>query len=150
MSAHKATIEWQRETESFEYAEYNRDHMWRFEAVEVVASAAPGFYGNAARVDPEEAFVAGLSSCHMLTFLAFASKKGFVVDAYTDEATGVLAKNDDGKLAVTRVTLRPTIVFGGDKRPDAAAISRMHELAHKECFLANSVRTEVVVEQEND
>ncbi|MBT8135992.1 MAG: OsmC family protein [Gammaproteobacteria bacterium] len=150
MSVHKATIVWRRQTDSFDYADYNRDHSWDFESVQVAASSAPGFLGDAARVDPEEAFVASLSSCHMLTFLALASKKRFVVDAYRDEATGVLAKNADGKLAVTRVTLRPVIDFSGDRQPDAAAIRKMHDRSHEECFIANSVRTEVVVEVAGD
>ncbi|MDH3647662.1 MAG: OsmC family protein [Gammaproteobacteria bacterium] len=146
MSAHKATIEWRRETDSFEYNDYNRNHLWQFETTTVAASAAPGFLGDALRVDPEEAYVASLSSCHMLTFLALASKKGFVVDSYTDEATGVLAKNDDGKLSITHVTLRPAVVFGGDKQPDAEALARINELAHRECFIANSVRTKISIE----
>lgn len=146
MSVHKATIVWSRQSDSFDYAEYNRDHSWDFESVQVAASAAPGFFGDAERVDPEEAFVASLSSCHMLTFLALASKKRFVVDSYRDEATGILAKNADGKLAITRVTLRPVIGFSGERRPDASAIQRMHERSHQECFIANSVRTEVIIE----
>ena len=147
MSAHKATIEWRRETDSFKYTDYSRNHVWRFDDNTIAASSAPGYLGDATRVDPEEAFVASLSSCHMLTFLAVASKKGFVVDSYLDEATGILAKNEQGRLAVTQVTLRPTVVFGGDKLPDAAAINRLHELSHQECFIANSVNTKVVVEQ---
>ena len=146
MSAHKAGIAWRRTTDSFEYNDYNRNHDWRFEAVTVPASAAPGYRGEAGRVDPEEAFVASIASCHMLTFLAIASRKGLTVDAYDDDATGIMSKNDTGKLAVTRVTLRPRVEFGGDKQPDTAAITRMHELAHKECFIANSVSTDVVVE----
>lgn len=148
MSVHKATVEWRRERDSFEYADYSRDHVWRFDATTIAASAAPGYLGDAARIDPEEAFVATLSSCHMLTFLAVASKKGFVVDSYLDAATGVLAKNDDGKLAVTRVTLRPAVKFGGDKLPDVSETDRIHELAHRECFIANSVKTEVIIEQQ--
>ena len=146
MSAHKAGIAWRRTTDSFEYNDYNRNHDWRFEAVTVPASAAAGYRGEAGRVDPEEAFVASIASCHMLTFLAIASRKGFTVDAYNDDATGIMSKNEAGRLAVTRVTLRPRIEFGGAKLPDAAAIARMHELAHKECFIANSVSTDVVVE----
>ncbi len=148
MSVHKATIEWQRETGSFQYAEYSRDHVWRFDETTISASAAPGYLGDEARIDPEQAYVASLSSCHMLTFLAVASKKGFVVDSYVDDATGVLAKNADGKLAMTRVTLRPNTVFSGDRLPDKTALDRMHELAHHECFIANSVRTEIVVEHQ--
>ena len=148
MSAHKATIEWRRETDSFQYADYNRDHVWRFDTTTIAASSAPGFLGDATRVDPEEAFVASLSACHMLTFLAVASKKGFVVDSYLDDATGVLAKNEAEKLVITHVTLRPTVSFGGDKLPDASDVDRIHELAHRECFIANSVKTEISIEQQ--
>ena len=146
MSVHKARIEWQRETDSFKYADYSRDHVWHFDTTTIFASAAPGYLGDETRIDPEEAYVAALSSCHMLTFLAVASKKGYVVDSYVDDATGVLAKNEDGKLAMTRVTLRPKAVFSGDKKPDQDALDRIHELAHQECFIANSVKTEVVIE----
>lgn len=149
MSVHKARVVWRRETESFDYPDYSRNHLWRFDAAEVAASAAPGFLGDPERIDPEEAFVASVAACHMLTFLAIASRKKYTVDAYDDEATGVLSNNAEGRLAVTRVTLRPRIVFGAQRRPDALAIERMHELAHKECFIANSVRTEIVVEALN-
>ncbi len=146
MSAHKAAIAWRRTSESFDYEEYSRNHEWRFDTVTVPASVAPGYRGDAGRVDPEEAFVASIAACHMLTFLAIASRKGFTVDSYRDEATGVLAKNDTGRLAVTRVTLRPRIEFGGAKLPDNAAIARMHGLAHDECFIANSVTTDIRIE----
>lgn len=149
MSAHKATIEWLRDTDSFKYTDYNRNHTWRFDETTIAASSAPGYLGDESLLDPEEAFVASLSSCHMLTFLAVASKKGYVVDRYFDEATGVLAKNDDGKLAMTHVTLRPAVSFSGDRLPDASAIDRMHALSHQECFIANSVRTEITVEHQS-
>lgn len=150
MSVHKARVVWQRETESFAYPDYNRDHEWRFGSIVVPASAAPGFLGEEGRVDPEEAFVASVSACHMLTFLAIASRKRHVVDRYDDEATGILAKNPDGRLAITRVTLRPRIGFADGGVPDAVALERMHELSHAQCFIANSVRTEIVVESPPD
>jgi organic hydroperoxide reductase OsmC/OhrA len=147
MSEHHATIEWKRETPDFAYQTYNRDHDWRFDAgITVRASAAPGYLGNASCVDPEEAFVASLSSCHMLTFLAVAARKGLVVDSYRDEAVGVLAKDAAGRLAVTRVTLRPETRFGGDKVPSAEELRALHDQAHHACFIASSVKTEVVVE----
>lgn len=146
MSAHKARVVWRRDTESFAYPDYSRSHEWRFDKVVVPASAAPGFLGDGERVDPEEAFVASVAACHMLTFLAIASRKKYTIDDYDDEATGLLANNSDGRLAVTRVTLRPRITFSGERQPDDEAIARMHELAHKECFIANSVVTEIVVE----
>ena len=146
MSEHKATIAWVRGTTPFEYESYSRDHTWAFEGgIHVSASAAPAFLGNAALVDPEEAFVASVASCHMLTFLALAARKRLVVDGYDDSACGFLEKNADGKLAITRVVLQPRIRFGGTA-PSAVDVARLHELAHENCFIANSVRTEIVVE----
>jgi organic hydroperoxide reductase OsmC/OhrA len=146
MSEHKATITWSRGGKDFGYKSYSRDHVWKFGGgAEVPASAAPAYLGNPQRVDPEAALVAALSSCHMLTFLALASNKGFVVDSYEDEAVGHVEKNAQGKLAVTRVELRPKIVFGGEKKPAAADMEWLHEKAHRECFIANSVTTEVRV-----
>jgi organic hydroperoxide reductase OsmC/OhrA len=148
MSEHKATIVWTRDGGDFGYKNYNRNHIWRFEnGVETPASAAPAYLGDPERVDPESAFVAALSSCHMLTFLALASYKGFVVDAYEDHAVGVLEKNAAGKTAVTRVELRPNIRYGGDKQPTQADIDWLHDKAHRECFIANSVTTSVSVSQ---
>src|SRR5215475_9417088 len=112
MSEHTATIEWRRDTPDFTYQGYNRDHEWRFDGgATVSASAAPAYMGNTACVDPEEAFVASLSSCHMLTFLAIAARKRYVVDRYRDEAAGILAKDAAGRLSMTKVTLRPQIRF---------------------------------------
>lgn len=146
MSEHRATIRWRRATPGFGYEEYSRDHGWSFDGgAEVRASAAPAYRGSPAGVDPEEALVAALSSCHMLTFLAIASRKGWVVDSYEDEAVGHLEKNTQGKLAVTRVALRPKIGFGG-KAPSAEELAALHQRAHQECFIANSVRAQVAVE----
>jgi organic hydroperoxide reductase OsmC/OhrA len=147
MSEHEVTVEWKRETPDFSYESYNRDHEWNFDSgVTVKASAAPGYLGNAACVDPEEAFVASLSSCHMLTFLAIASKKRLTVDSYHDKAVGILDKDAAGQLAITKVSLRPKVQFSGEKTPTPEEISRMHEQAHHACFIANSVKTDVVVE----
>jgi organic hydroperoxide reductase OsmC/OhrA len=110
------------------------------------ASAAPAYLGNPKLVDPEEAFVASLSSCHMLTFLAIACKKKFVLDDYVDEAVGLMEKNADGRLAITRVTLRQRLKFSGDKQPTAEELKEMNHAAHEQCFIANSVKTEVKVE----
>ena len=148
MSEHKAQIIWARDGADFGYKNYSRNHVWRFAGgVEVPASAAPAYLGDPQRVDPEGAFVAALSSCHMLTFLAVASNKGFVVDSYADEATGHLEKNAEGKLAVMRVELRPKIAFSGAKTPTPADLDWMHDKAHRECFIANSVLTAVSVIQ---
>ena len=146
MSEHRATVAWRRDSDDFTYERYTRDHTWTFEGgTSVNASAAPTYFGSAARVDPEEALVAALSSCHMLTFLAIAAKKRLVVDSYRDAAVGFMEKNEDGRLAITRVVLRPEIVFSGEA-PDGDALARLHHRAHEQCFIANSVRTEVTVE----
>lgn len=146
MSEHKANVIWARNGADFSYKTYPRDHVWRFpNGVEVPGSAAPAYLGNPQRVDPEAAFVAALSSCHMLTFLALASNKGFVVDSYEDAAVGHLEKNANGKLAITRVDLHPKIIYSGAKQPAAADLEWLHDKAHKECFIANSVTTEVKV-----
>ena len=145
MSEHKATVAWSRDGKDFSYKTYSRDHAWRLNGNEVPASATPAYLGNPQRVDPEAAFVAALSSCHMLTFLALAANRGFVVDSYEDEAVGHLEKNAAGKMAVTRVDLHPRITFGGANQPAAADLDALHEKAHKGCFIANSVTTEVRV-----
>jgi len=145
MSEHRVTVTWERTTEDFSYEAYSRNHLWRFEGgVEVPASATPAFLGDGERVDPEEAFVAALSSCHMLTFLAIAARKRLVVDGYRDAAVGWLEKNADGKLAITRVVLRPEVTFR--EPPPETVVERMHHTAHAECFIASSVKTEVRVE----
>ena len=147
MAEHKITVEWKRETETFTYDTYNRDHVWVFEGgSRLTASAAPAYRGNPALVNPEEAFVASLSSCHMLTFLAVAAKRKFIVDRYSDQAVGVLEKNAQGKLAVTRVRLHPTVTFSGPAQPTPEQLTALHEEAHKGCFIANSVTTDVTVE----
>ena len=147
MSEHKVKVEWKRETPDFSYQSYNRDHDWTFDAgVTIRASAAPAYLGSINCVDPEEAFVASLSSCHMLTFLAIASRKRFVLDGYHDEAIGILDKDTAGRLAITRVTLRPQVQFSGERAPTPEEVTQMHEQAHHSCFIANSVKTDVVVE----
>ena len=144
---HRVTIDWERETPDFAYDTYNRDHHWSFDAgVTIRASATPAYRGSESCVDPEEAFVASLSSCHMLTFLAVAARKRYVVDDYHDEAVGVLEKDAQGRLAITRATLRPRVTFGGQKTPTPEDLRHLHEQAHHGCFIANSVKTEVVVE----
>jgi organic hydroperoxide reductase OsmC/OhrA len=148
MSEHVVDVSWSRGEHEFTYQSYSRDHEWRFDGgVTVPGSANPAYLGtDSGTVDPEEAFVAALSSCHMLTFLAIAAKKRLVVDSYVDHAVGVMAKNEAGRMAVTRVTLHPEIVFAGEA-PDEATLDRLHHLSHQECFIANSVTTEVVVEK---
>jgi organic hydroperoxide reductase OsmC/OhrA len=147
MSEHRVTVAWERGARDFTYEVYSRDHTWEFVGgATISASAAPGYRGNPDLVDPEQAFVASLSSCHMLTFLSLAAKKRFIVDRYTDAATGHLEKNEDGKLAVARVVLRPEIAFGGEKQPSPEELGELHERAHDLCFVASSVTTAVSVE----
>ena len=148
MSTYTATIAWQRDGQPFTDRRYRRQHQWRFDGGAVVAASSspqvvPLPMSDAAAVDPEEAFVASLSSCHLLWFLDIACRAGWVVDAYLDDASGVLATNEEGRLAMTVVTLRPLVRFAGARQPDAAEIARLHHAAHAACFIANSVRTDV-------
>jgi organic hydroperoxide reductase OsmC/OhrA len=146
MSEHVAEIRWKRQTESFAYDHYNRAHDWIFDGgVTVPGSAAPAYRGEPDRVDPEEAFVASLSSCHMLTFLAIAAKKKLTVDTYEDRAVGHMDKNAQGKLAITSVDLHPHIIFAPGVEVDGATLKKMHHDAHENCFIANSVKTLVIV-----
>jgi len=147
MSQHSAKISWQRNSASFEYRTYPRDHSWLFPGgVEIPASAAPDYFGADDRVDPEQAFVAALSSCHMLTFLAVAAKRNIIVDSYVDDAVGYLDKNADGEPSVTRVLLRPTVVFAPGSESTQEVLRKLHHSAHQHCFIANSVKTIVEVE----
>ena len=148
MSEHKVNLTWKRGDVPFEYQKYPRNHTWKFDGGhEMQASAAPAYLGNPKLVDPEEAFVAALSSCHMLTFLAAACKKKFMLDEYVDEAVGHMEKNAEGNLAITRVELHPKLKFSGDNQPAEKDIEEMHHFAHANCFIANSVKTEVTVEK---
>jgi organic hydroperoxide reductase OsmC/OhrA len=145
MSEHKAKIVWSRDGKDFTYKTYSRDHKWFANGNEIPASATPQYLGSPDRVDPEAALVSALSSCHMLTFLAVAANKGFVVDSYEDDAVGFLEKNANGKFAVTRTELHPKVIFSGAKQPTTEDLNALHERAHKECFIANSVTTDVRV-----
>jgi organic hydroperoxide reductase OsmC/OhrA len=149
MSEHRATIDWQRSSADFTYLTYNRSHDWRFKAATVPASATKEYRGDENRVNPEEAFVAALSSCHMLTFLAVAAKRKLSLDSYRDEAVGVLEKNSEGKLAITRVTLRPKITWSPGVTVSSDDLDKMHHDAHAGCFIANSVTTQVSVEPQD-
>ena len=147
MSEHTAKISWSRGSRDFSYDTYSRDHTWTFGAgVQLQASAAPDYMGSAEKVDPEEAFVAALSSCHMLTFLAIAARKHLIVDSYVDAAVGYLEKDDEGTLCVTRVVLRPKVSFAAQSSPSASALEKLHQQAHEHCFIANSVRSSVTIE----
>lgn len=150
MSTHTATIEWSRGTQLFVDKKYARAHVWKFDGGAVIkASSSPHVVreplSNPANVDPEEAYVAILSSCHMLWFLSIAAAKGYCIDSYRDEALGHMTRNEAGRAWISRVELRPDIAFSGAILPDATTIARMHHEAHGSCFIANSVRTEIVV-----
>ena len=151
MSTYTAEIRWSRGEQKFTDNRYNRAHTWHFDGgVMVHASSSPSVVplpmSDPTAVDPEEAFIASLSSCHMLWFLSIAAKQGYTVDAYADEASGLMAKNPAGKLAMTSATLRPLVAFGGAKRPDRTALDALHHAAHEECYLASSVRTTITIE----
>ncbi len=152
MSEYFATVRWLRgKDEAYIDNRYSRGHEWHFDGgVTVPASSSPHVVplpcSVEANVDPEEAYVASLSSCHMLFFLSIAAKNKFVVDEYIDDALGVMEKDAEGRLAMTRVTLRPQIKFSGDRRPDLPQLEKMHQQSHQQCFIANSVKTEVITE----
>lgn len=148
MSEYQATVLWQRGEQVFTDNRYSRRHGWDFDGgASVAASSSPRVvpppYSDPSAVDPEEAFVASLSSCHMLWFLSIAAKRGFRVDRYSDRAVGHMEKNPSGRIAMTRVILRPEVVFSGERLPGPADIDAMHHEAHEQCFLANSVKTDV-------
>ncbi|EJG0416298.1 TPA: OsmC family protein [Vibrio parahaemolyticus] len=150
MSKHKALITWQRQAnEIFSDNQYSRAHTWRFDGgLLVPASPSPHVVplplSVEENVDPEEAFVAALSSCHMLVFLSIAAKRRYVIDSYVDAAEGELTAGENGKEWVSRVVLNPKIVFSGDKQPSYEQLEKMHHMAHENCFIANSVKTEIV------
>jgi organic hydroperoxide reductase OsmC/OhrA len=151
MSTYTAALIWERGEQDFAGNRYSRRHLLRFDGgAEILASSAPSVVpvplSDPAGVDPEEAFVASLASCHMLWFLAIAAKRGFVVDRYEDAASGVLERNAERRFAMTRVTLRPKVAFSGAKQPTREELDALHHKAHEECYIANSVKTEVVVE----
>ena len=150
MSEHKATINWNRTSPDFLKGRYSREHTWTFDGgVTVPASSSPSAvpvpYSNPSHVDPEEAFVAAISSCHMLVYLYLAYKQGFQIDQYHDEAVGVMTKNERGVFWVSAVTLNPKISYSGVKLPMPSDEKHLHHLAHEQCFISNSVKTEVKV-----
>jgi organic hydroperoxide reductase OsmC/OhrA len=148
MADYKAVVEWQRDGAAFLDNRYSRGHRWSFDGgVEVRASSSPHVVPEplsvAAAVDPEEAFVASLASCHMLWFLSLAAGRGLVVESYRDDAVGKMGKNELGKVAITRVTLHPEARFAGDRLPTTEEVMALHHEAHEKCFIASSVRSEV-------
>ena len=151
MAEHTATIAWESSATASDFAKgrYSREHTWSFDGgVTVPGSSSPTVvplpWSNAAAVDPEEAYVAAIASCHMLSFLYVAMKRGVTVTRYRDRAVGVLTKNEHGVAWVSTVTLHPEIAYAGDP-PDAAVRDELHAAAHHACFIANSVKTEILV-----
>jgi organic hydroperoxide reductase OsmC/OhrA len=144
-------VYWKKESaESFTDNKYSRAHKWIFDGgTEVVASSSPQVVplplSNESAVDPEEAFVASLSSCHMLFFLSLAAAQKFCIETYEDNAEGMMSKNDNGQMAMTVVTLKPTVVFSGSNIPSHEQVSALHESAHEKCYIANSVKTEIKI-----
>jgi organic hydroperoxide reductase OsmC/OhrA len=155
MSEHRASIGWRKQAADGEFlsGRYSREHTWTFDGgVAVPASPSPSVvptpWSNPAHVDPEEAFVASIASCHFLTFLFLASRRGFVVEAYEDDAVGVMEKNERGVPWVARVVLTPRIAWGAStKCPSLLEEEQLHHAAHEQCFIANSVKTAIVVER---
>ena len=146
VSEHAARIEWRRDKPDFDYETFTRDHLIRFsDSVSLQASSAADYSGTAEFADPEQQLAGAISSCHMLTFLALACKWKFVVDEYTDEAVAHLGKNEEGRMAVTRIELNPQVLFAADAAPDADQLAKLHEKAHKYCFVANSVNSKVII-----
>jgi organic hydroperoxide reductase OsmC/OhrA len=151
MGSHTATVTWQRKAnEAFIDNKYSRGHLWEFDGgAQVQASASPHIvrfpYSIAANVDPEEAYIAALSSCHMLFFLSLTASAGFVVDDYADHAVGRMAKNEAGRTVVTEIVLSPVVRYKGSS-PSREKEEHLHHEAHEACFLANSVKTKITVQ----
>ncbi|MEI2741653.1 MAG: OsmC family protein [Candidatus Competibacter sp.] len=147
MSNFSIELTWRRATPDFDHKTFDRSHVWRLAGAQTVnGSAAPDYSGDPNKSNPEEALLAALSSCHMLTFLTIAALKKLVVDSYEDEPLAELGKNDKGKIMVSRLTLRPKVVFGGDNIPDPAAVRELHRKAEENCFIGNSLLSPVEVE----
>ena len=147
MSEHNIKLTWTKQTESFAYMDYNRDHQWDFgEGLIVNASSAPQFLGNPEYADPERAFAAALSSCHLLFFIAICSKKRLIVQDYVDHATAVLEQNEQHELVISRVILRPEVTFAEGIEVARETMEQIHHQAHDKCFLAKSVKSEILLE----
>jgi len=150
MSEHTARITWKGSGTDFAKGRYSREHHWEFDGgLTVPASPSPSVvrppYSNPANIDPEEAYVAAIASCHMLTFLHLASRAGFLIEAYEDQAVGKMTKNGNGVLWVSNILLDPRITFGGESQPSPGELRDLHHQAHEQCFIANSVNTVIEI-----
>lgn len=151
-ATYTATTRWQRQSdEAFTDNRYSRRHEWAFDGGVVVPGSSSVHsvrlpFSDPSAVDPEEALVAAASSCHLLTFLYLAAKAGWLVESYEDDAVGVMGRNQQGRQAITRITLRPAVRFGGGRAPSAEELQHLHHAAHEQCYIANSIRSEIVCE----
>ena len=146
MSEHRVEVSWLRKDGPFERGNYSMTHEIKYSDTQTIkGSPSPAFGGDDSAADPEQLYLSSLSACHMLTFLAVAANRGYVVDSYHDSAVATLSKNAEGKMAVVKVVLSPKVEFSGAKRPSADDYQHMQERAHAACFIANSVKTEVIV-----
>jgi len=151
MAQHRAEISWKNAGPNFLKGQYSREHTWRFDGGALVAASSspavvPPPHSNPSNVDPEDAYVASLSSCHMLTFLYLAGKQGFEVQSYEDQATGITSRNEHGATWVSKVILHPRITYAGERQPTAEELQHLHHQSHEQCFIANSVKTAVSIE----
>jgi len=155
MSEHKASVSWKRNNQNFLNNQYSRSHQWKFDGgIEIEASSSPLVVpfplSNPSAIDPEEAFVASISSCHMLWFLSIAAKRKYCVDSYSDDAIGVMEKNSNGYFYISKVLLKPQVYFSGSNQPNNDELLDLHEESHKNCFIANSVKTEIICKPINN
>lgn len=151
MSTYTVRVTWSRGDQKFIDNRYKRAHTWQFDGGETIPASSspdvvPAPLSDPSAVDPEEAFIASISSCHMLWFLSIAAKRGYVIDHYNDQAEGIMEKDEKGRLAITKVTLKPRVAYNKDSAPSDEEDTQMHNMAHDECFIANSVKTIIVVE----
>lgn len=151
MHQYRATITWQHTNGKFTAGQYSRKHLWHFDGgLEIPASASPQIvpapYSNPSAVDPEEAFIASLASCHMLWFLSLAAKNNYIVQSYEDAAEGTMEENGEGEVAITKVVLKPEVRFGPKSKPSQRTFDQLHDQAHKKCFIARSVKTEIIID----
>jgi len=151
MNRYSATIQWHQNNQNFIDNKYSRKHSWYFDGgLKIAASASPlevpPPYSDPSAVDPEEAFIASLSSCHMLWFLSIAAKEGYLIKGYRDKATGFMEKNDQNQKSITRVILHPNVTFEKTKKPNQQKFDKLHEETHNMCFIAHSVKTKITIE----